>query len=33
MKKRHAPLQDSVKRYMREISIAMFLQIQSDTYT
>ena len=30
MEKKHAPLQDSVRRYMRETSIAMFLQIQSD---
>ena len=29
MKKKHAPLQDSVGRYMREISLPMFLQIQS----
>ena len=27
-KKKHAPLQDSVRRYIREISTAMFLQIQ-----
>ena len=33
MKKNHAPLQDSVRRYIREISIAMFLQIQLDIYT
>ena len=33
-KQKHAPLQDSVRRYMREISLAMFLQIQSaDMYT
>ena len=29
-KKKNAPLQDSVRRYIREISVAMFLQIQSD---
>ena len=29
-KKKHAPLQDSVREYMREISVAMFLQIQTD---
>ena len=27
---KNAPLQDSVRGYMREIFIAMFLQIQSD---
>ena len=27
--KTHAPLQDSVRRYMRKISLSMFLQIQS----
>ena len=32
-KKKHAPLQDSVRRYMREISVAMFFQIQSDMYS
>ena len=32
-KEKHAPLRDSVGRYMREIIIAMFLQIQSDIYT
>ena len=26
----HTPLQDPVRRYIREISIAMVLQIQSD---
>ena len=32
MKKKHAPLQDSVREYIREISVrvAMFLQIQTD---
>ena len=31
-KKKHAPLQDSVREYIREISVrtAMFLQIQTD---
>ena len=29
-KKKAAPLQDSVREYIREISVAMFLQIQSD---
>ena len=29
---KHAPLQDSVREYIREISVAMFLQIQSDMY-
>ena len=33
MKKKHVPLQDSVRRYMREMSVAMFLQIQSVMYT
>ena len=28
--KKHAPLQDSVRGYMREISVAVFLQIQTD---
>ena len=28
--KEHAPLQDSVGKYIRKISKAMFLQIQSD---
>ena len=32
-KKKNALLQDSVRRYMREISVAMFLQIQSDMCT
>ena len=31
-KKPHASLQDSVKGYLREISVAMFLQIQTDIY-
>ena len=29
-KKRHAPLRDLVRRYIREISVAMVLKIQSD---
>ena len=29
-KKKHAPLQGSVRGYIREISVAMFLQIQTD---
>ena len=33
MKKKYAPLQDSVRGYIREISVAMFLQIQTDIYT
>ena len=32
MKKKNAPLQDSVRGYIREISVAMFLQIQTDIY-
>ena len=32
MKKKHAPLQDSVRGYIREISVVMFLQIQTDMY-
>ena len=32
MKKKHAPLQDSVRGYIREISVAMFLQIQIYIY-
>ena len=28
--KKHTPLQDSVRRYIREISVAMFLQIQTE---
>ena len=32
MKKKHAPLQDSVRGYIREISVAMFLQIQTDIF-
>ena len=31
-KKKHAPLQGSVRGYIREISVAMFLQIQTDIY-
>ena len=31
-KKKHAPLQDSVRGYLREISVVMFLQIQTDMY-
>ena len=31
-KKIHAPLQDSLREYIRDISVAMFLQIQSDIY-
>ena len=31
-KKKHAPLQDSVRGYIREISVAMFLQIQKDIF-
>ena len=31
-KKKHTPLQDSVRGYIREISVAMFLQIQTDIY-
>ena len=33
--KKHAPLQnkDSVRWYVREISVAMFLQIQSDIFS
>ena len=30
--KKHAPLQDTVRGYIREISVAMFLQIQTDMY-
>ena len=30
--KKHAPLQGSVRGYIRENSIAMFLQIQTDIY-
>ena len=29
----YAPLQDSVRGCVREISVAMFLQIQTDIYT
>ena len=29
---KHAALQDSVREYTREISVAMFLQIQSNMY-
>ena len=32
MKKRDAPLQGSVRGYIREISVAMFLQIQTDIF-
>ena len=32
MKKKHTSLQDSVRGYIREISVAMFLQIQTDIY-
>ena len=31
-KKKHAPLQGLVRGYIREISVAMFLQIQTDIY-
>ena len=31
-KKKHAPLQGSVRGFVREISVAMFLQIQTDIY-
>ena len=31
-KKKHAPLQGSVRGYIREISVAMFLQIQTDIH-
>ena len=31
-KKNHTALQDSVRGYIREISVAMFLQIQTDIY-
>ena len=31
-KQKHAPLQDSVRGFIREISVAMFLQIQIDIY-
>ena len=30
--KKHAPLQGSVRGYIREISVGMFLQIQTDIY-
>ena len=30
--KKYAPLQDSVRGYITEISVAMFLQIQIDMY-
>ena len=30
--KKHTPLQGSVRGYIREISVAMFLQIQTDIY-
>ena len=30
--KKHAPPQDSVRGYMREISVAIFLQIQTDIW-
>ena len=30
--KKNAPLQGSVRGYIREISVAMFLQIQTDNY-
>ena len=29
---KHAPLQDSVRGYIREISVVMFLQIQTEMY-
>ena len=31
-KKKHTSLQDSVRGYIREISVAMFLQIQTDIH-
>ena len=31
-KKKHAPLKGSVRGYIREISVAMFLRIQTDIY-
>ena len=31
-KKKHASLQGSVRGYIREISVAMFLQIQTDIH-
>ena len=31
-KKKHTPLQDSVRRCIGEISVTMFLQIQTDMY-
>ena len=31
-KNEHTSLQDSVRGYIREISVAMFLQIQTDIY-
>ena len=31
-KKKQAPLQASVRGYIREISVAMFLQIQTDIW-
>ena len=30
--KKHAPLQGSVRGYIREISVPMFLQIQTDIF-
>ena len=32
MKKKHASLQGSVRGYIRQIFVAMFLQIQTDIY-
>ena len=32
-KKKHAPLQGSVRGYITEISVAMFLQTQTDIYS
>ena len=32
-KKKHAPLQDSVRGRIREISVAMFFQIRRDIYS